>query len=223
MANLSKLADDLSRLSVLEAAELARLLKDKWQLPQARQSKVSFAAIKNDLPAWPDDVIKQWLLYLANRDDTGWPPPDPLGYHPWAFILGHRPLPWWREVTWKLELTDCSFASLAPDTRSIVTRTLAEITNRTADEGTKRRYNRASRHILNDAAFEEPPIAMKIAGRLSVLDGNHRITAFCGLQQMPVEQFEKLDLQKPKQEQDVWIGRHSRGETPLDYPPNADP
>jgi hypothetical protein len=83
MADLSKLADDLSRLTVLEAAELARLLEEKWQSPQARQSKVSFAAIKNDLPAWPDEVIKEWLLYLANRDDTGWPPPDPLGHHSW--------------------------------------------------------------------------------------------------------------------------------------------
>jgi hypothetical protein len=45
MADLSKLADDLSRLTVLEAAELARLLEEKWQSPQARQSKVSFAAI----------------------------------------------------------------------------------------------------------------------------------------------------------------------------------
>ena len=223
MADLSKLADDLSRLSVLEAAELARLLEEKWQSPQARQSKVSFAAIKNDLPAWPDDVIKEWLLYLANRDDTGWPPPDPLGYHAWAFILGHRPLRWWREVTWKLELTDCSFASLAPATQAIVTSTLAEITNRTADEGTKRRYDNAFHHILNNAAFEEPPIAIRIAGGLSILDGNHRITAFCGLQKVSVEQFEKLGLQKPAQEQDVWIGTHSRGETPLDYPPDADP
>jgi hypothetical protein len=146
MVDLSKLVDDLSRLTVLEAAELARLLEEKWQSTQARQSKVSFAAIKNDLPAWPDEVIKEWLLYLANRDDTGWPPPDPLRYHAWAFILGHRPLRWWREVTWKLQFTDCSFASLAPATQAIVTCTLGEITNRTADEGTKRRYDNIPSH-----------------------------------------------------------------------------
>jgi hypothetical protein len=82
--------------------------------------------------------------------------------------------------------------------------------------GTKRRFDRAFHHILNNAAFEVPLIAIRIAGGLSILDGNHRIAAFCGLQKMEVEKFEKLDLQKPAQEQDVWIGTHSRGETPLD-------
>jgi len=216
MADLSKLSDDLSRLTVLEAAELARLLEEKWQSPQARQSKVSLAAIKNDLPAWPDEVIKEWLLYLANRDDTGWPPPDPLGHHSWTYILGHRPLPWWREVTWKLEKTDCSFAKLAQSTQAIVTKMLAETTSGKADAGTKRRFDRAFNHILNNAAFEKPLIAIRTAGGLSILDGNHRIAAFCSLQKMGAEKFEKLGLQKPAQEQDVWVGTHSRGEAPLD-------
>ena len=216
MADLSKLADDLSRLTVIEAAELARLLEEKWELPQAEPSKVSFGVIKRDLPAWPDEVIKEWLLYLANRDDTRWPPPDPFGYHPWAFIFGHRPLRWWREVTWKLEKTDCGFARLAQSTQAIVTQMLTEIASGKADAGTKRRFDRAFHHILNNAAFEVPLIAIRIAGGLSILDGNHRIAAFCGLQKMEAERFEKLGLQKPAQEQDVWIGTHSRGETPLD-------
>jgi len=40
---------------------------------------VLLADIKKDLPAWPDNVIKQCLVHLANRDSTGWPPPEPLG------------------------------------------------------------------------------------------------------------------------------------------------
>jgi hypothetical protein len=32
---------------------------------------VALADIKKDLPTWPDDVIEQWLLYLADRADTG--------------------------------------------------------------------------------------------------------------------------------------------------------
>src|SRR5579862_663168 len=51
MADVSKLVDDLSSLTVLEAAELTRLLKEKWRPP-----KVSLADIKNDLPLWPDEV-----------------------------------------------------------------------------------------------------------------------------------------------------------------------
>jgi hypothetical protein len=49
---------------------------------------VDVADIKKDLPAWPDDVIDQWLLYFANEPDCGWPPPDSLGDHRWARILG---------------------------------------------------------------------------------------------------------------------------------------
>jgi hypothetical protein len=216
MADLSKLADHLSRLTVLEAAELAKLLEERWKSPQARQSKVSLAVIKNDLPAWPDEVIEEWLLYLANRDDTGWPPPDPLGHQSWAYILGHRPLPWWREVSWTLEKTDCSFGKLAHSTQVIASQIRTEITSGKTDAVTKRRFDRAFHHILNNGTFEKPLIGIRIEGRLSILDGNHRIAAFCGLQKMGVEQFEKLGLQKPAQEQDVWVATHSRGETPLD-------
>src|SRR5258707_14712497 len=113
MADVLKLVDELSSLTVLESAELARLLKERWKPP-----KVSPADIKNDLPSWPDGVIGQWLFHLTNRDDTGWPPPSPLGYHPWAFILGFRPLSWVPEVTWKLEKTNFGFANFFEGTKT---------------------------------------------------------------------------------------------------------
>jgi hypothetical protein len=216
MADVSKLVDELSSLTVLESAELARLLKEKWKPP-----KVSLADIKNDLPYWPDGVISQWLFHLANRGDTGWPPPNPLGYHPWAFILGFRPLSWWREVTWKLEKTDCGLANLCQGTKTIVTGMLVEKATGTIDEETGTRFKRASDYILKNGGFEEPPIAMRLGDGLSVLDGNHRMTAFCGLQQVPAEILEKRGLREPAQEQELWIGTHSRGEVPLDYPPDT--
>ncbi len=177
---------------------------------------VSLADIKKDLPAWPDEIIDEWLLYLANREDTGWPPPNPLGHHPWTYILGHRPIPWWGEVVWKMEKIDCSFVNLSQSTKRIVTEMLADMNGGRADKGTKRRFDQAFQYILNNAAFPKPLITMRIASGLSILDGNHRIAAFCGLQEMPAEKFEQLGLQKPAQEQDVWLGTHSRGETPLD-------
>jgi Ribosomal protein L7/L12 dimerisation domain len=218
MADVSKLVDELSSLTVLDAAELARLLKEKWKPP-----KVSLADIKNDLPLWPDEVIKLWLVYLANRarGDTGWPPPDPLEYHPWAFILGFRPLPWWREVTWKREKTDCSFSNLCQGTKTIVARMLAEKANGTIDEETGTRFKKAADYILKNGGFKEPPIAMRLADGLSILDGNHRISAFCGVQEESAEILEKRGLRKPAQEQELWIGTHSRGEVPLDYPPDT--
>jgi hypothetical protein len=45
LADVQKLVEQLSSLTVLESAELARLLKEKWKPP-----KVSLADIKRDLP-----------------------------------------------------------------------------------------------------------------------------------------------------------------------------
>jgi hypothetical protein len=215
MTDVSKLVDELSSLTVLEATELSKLLKKRWKPP-----KVSLTDIKNNLPSWPDGVISQWLFHLANRDDTGWPPPDPLGYHPWAFILGFRPLSWWREVTWKREKTECSVSNLCQGTKAVVARMLVEKANGTIDKETRTRFGKAADYILKNGVFEEPPIAMRVADGLSILDGNHRITAFRGLQEAPAEILEKRGLRKPAQEQELWIGTHSRGEVPLDYPPD---
>jgi hypothetical protein len=113
MADVSKLVDELSSLTVLESAKLAKLLEARWE---AR--KVTLADIKSDLPAWPDDVIDQWLHYFANEPDCGWPPPEPLGDHRWSRLLGGRPLSWWNNVTWKKETVKCELASLSPKARA---------------------------------------------------------------------------------------------------------
>ncbi len=44
MSNLAKLVDDLSALSVLEAAELSKLLEDKWGVSAAAPVAVAAAA-----------------------------------------------------------------------------------------------------------------------------------------------------------------------------------
>tara|TARA_R110002110_G_scaffold77604_2_gene203870 strand:+ start:104 stop:478 length:375 start_codon:yes stop_codon:yes gene_type:complete len=43
MANLEKIADDLSALTVMEAAELAKLLEDKWGVSAAAPVAVAVA------------------------------------------------------------------------------------------------------------------------------------------------------------------------------------
>jgi hypothetical protein len=91
MADVAKLIEDLSGLTVLEAAELARLLKEKWKPPKVSLADIK-ADIKRDLPLWPDEVIKLWLLYLANRSrgDTGCPP---SGFVEIEFLSAAPPLP----------------------------------------------------------------------------------------------------------------------------------
>ena len=51
MANLEKIADQLSELSVLEAADLAKLLEDKWGVSAAAPVAVAAAAAGGDAGA----------------------------------------------------------------------------------------------------------------------------------------------------------------------------
>ena len=44
MANLEKIADDLSSLTVLEAAELSKMLEEKWGVSAAAPVAVAAAA-----------------------------------------------------------------------------------------------------------------------------------------------------------------------------------
>ena len=215
MADVSKLVRELSSLTLVEAAELAEILKKKWRPPE-----VSLADIKRDLPHWPDEVIELWLFYLANRGDTGWPPREPLGNHAWAFILGFRPLSWWREVSWKREKTNCGFLSLCQGTKSIVASMLREKADGSIDQETRRRFKKAADYMMKNGVFEKPLIAMRLPDGLSIIDGNHRISAFCGLQETPAESLEQRGLKKPAPDQVLWIGTHSREEVPLDYPPD---
>lgn len=84
-----------------------------------------------------------------------------------------------------------------------------------ADAVTKRRFHHTVHCILNNAAFPKPAIAMKTPSGLTVLDGSHRLGAFCALQMMPDAKFEQLKLKKAAPEQEVWIGTHVHGEIPL--------
>ena len=51
MADLEKIAEDLSSLTVLEAADLAKILEDKWGVSAAAPVAVAAAASGGDAPA----------------------------------------------------------------------------------------------------------------------------------------------------------------------------
>jgi hypothetical protein len=176
---------------------------------------VDIANIRTDLPEWPDDVISQWLLYFANEPDCGWPPPEPLGEHRWAGILGGRPLSWWKKVSWKKETVTCDVAGLSKKSSGIVRHTIAGVNAGKAGALTKKRFDHSFHFILNNAAFPKPILAMKVPTGIEVIDGNHRMSAFCALQMMPDAKFAQLKLKKAAANQEAWIGTHSGGEAPV--------
>jgi large subunit ribosomal protein L7/L12 len=67
MADLSKLVDQLSSLTVLEAAELAKLLEEKWGVSAA--AAVAVAAVGGAAAAAPVEEKTEFTVVLAGAGD----------------------------------------------------------------------------------------------------------------------------------------------------------
>jgi large subunit ribosomal protein L7/L12 len=69
MADLAKIADDLSSLTVLEAAELAKLLEEKWGVSAAAAVAVAAAPGGGGPAAAPVEEQTEFTVVLAAAGD----------------------------------------------------------------------------------------------------------------------------------------------------------
>jgi large subunit ribosomal protein L7/L12 len=69
MADLQKLVDELSSLSVLEAAELSKLLEDKWGVSAAAPVAVAAAPAAAAAAAAPVEEQTEFTVILAKAGD----------------------------------------------------------------------------------------------------------------------------------------------------------
>ncbi len=69
MANLEKIVDDLSSLTVLEAAELAKMLEEKWGVSAAAPVAVAAAGGGAAAPAAPVEEQTEFTVVLAAIGD----------------------------------------------------------------------------------------------------------------------------------------------------------
>jgi large subunit ribosomal protein L7/L12 len=65
MADLSKIVDDLSSLTILEAAELVKLLEEKWGVSAAAPVAVAAAGGAAAAPAAPVEEQTEFTVILA--------------------------------------------------------------------------------------------------------------------------------------------------------------
>jgi hypothetical protein len=171
---------------------------------------VELADIKKDLPLWPDEVIEQWLLKLANRgQDTGWPPPEPLGNHAWKYILGGRPLSWWKAVSWKLESSDLTFDTLCAASKRIVHDMLDGHVNGRPNAisrmpNSRIRFLMAGKYVSEHGTLPEPPLVIRLTDGLSVLDANHRVAALC-FRRLASERIVNISGVAPEKTHKVWV------------------
>ncbi len=68
MADLSRLVDELSTLTVLEAAELSKLLEEKWGVSAAAPAAVA-AAPAGGAPAAPVEEQTEFTVILAKTGE----------------------------------------------------------------------------------------------------------------------------------------------------------
>jgi large subunit ribosomal protein L7/L12 len=69
MANLEKLVDDLSALTVLEAAELSKLLEEKWGVSAAAPVAVAAAGPAAAAPAEAAEEQTEFTVVLIDGGD----------------------------------------------------------------------------------------------------------------------------------------------------------
>ena len=69
MADLQKIVDDLSSLTVLEAAELAKLLEEKWGVSAAAAVAVAGPAVGGGGAAAPAEEETEFTVVLAAAGD----------------------------------------------------------------------------------------------------------------------------------------------------------
>ena len=69
MADLQKLVDELSSLTVIEAAELSKLLEDKWGVSAAAPAAVASAAPAAAAAAAPVEEQTEFTVILAKTGD----------------------------------------------------------------------------------------------------------------------------------------------------------
>ena len=67
MADLQKIVDDLSKLTVLEAADLAKMLEEKWGVSAA--AAVAVAAAPGGAAAAPAEEKTEFTVVLATAGD----------------------------------------------------------------------------------------------------------------------------------------------------------
>jgi hypothetical protein len=68
--------------------------------------------------------------------------------------------------------------------------------------------------LVQNGTFQRPPIAMRLQDGLSVLDGNHRISALHVCRAGAATVLKKGGIVPPTKQQ-IWIGTHAENEVPI--------
>jgi len=143
-----------------------------------------FNRIAVDLPNFPEPGIRMWLDHAIG---DGWPPKhdkfgEPMGR--WWNVLAHRPLGFWRAVTWTTEHIPLDLTSMDYESELIIKK-MANAYAAGLDfdpdipiQDSSARIGGFVKIIGDTGRMPVPPIFLRLpSGKLEALDGLHRLAA----------------------------------------------
>lgn len=141
-----------------------------------------FDLIKNDLPNFPDEVIKDWLEHHGHKNR--WPPD--METASWKGILLKRPLEFWQKVNWvkiNLNLSQVELSIDSLNTVGIMYKAYVEgeqnyFLKRMGEKG-RQRFINIFCHLLEHGIFPKPITFLKNEEKYEIADGHNRYLAWC--------------------------------------------
>ena len=141
--------------------------------------------IKDTLPNFPDEVIKEWLLPFAESE--GWPPQlgyDGISLDRWRYLLGLRPFSFFQRLDWKKEYKHISIHEIAEKSQPALVQIFeAAILGRhnimsSSISNLKERFESVVKYIKAYGLMPKAPALLLEKDKYYILDGNHRLSAY---------------------------------------------
>jgi len=131
--------------------------------------------ISKDLPNFPEDIVEQWKDHFDE-----WPPIEP-----WVGPLVSRPVAYWQNVIWRVELIKAEelikeTACASTINQIIMHHTTGErnLYSSIMSTDNKARFDSILTYIFKHGNLPRKPIAIKVNDFFEISDGMHRIAAY---------------------------------------------
>jgi len=131
-----------------------------------------FKQIKHDLPDFPDEIIKGWLLPLGMK--YGWPPREKL----FGAALMFGSIDYWRNIIWEKKQKGFKDLHLSPGYQGLIDEMVSNYkAGRNSLSDSTERINNVMEYIKNEQKLPKPVVLISTDNGYDIADGNHRLVA----------------------------------------------
>jgi hypothetical protein len=152
-----------------------------------------------DLPNFPAELLENWLGTFLQSE--GWPPilgSDGVPTDRWRYLLSRRSLSYWQSVMWHQEQRELAQSELEPRSLATILSLIDGYINGATnmfteqiDDG-KQRFGSLLNYTMANGTMPVPPVLISEEQGLTVMDGNHRISALFVCRHLSQKEPDKL-------------------------------